>query len=94
MDKEAQEEKNEEGGESTNPNWLEVPEDVWFMILSKLKTIDIIGNAQKVCMLFRKLCKQPAMFRIFDLFLPDAYMDLPYNVNVMTRFAVDRSAGG
>lgn len=94
VDKEAQEEKNEEGGESTNPNWLELPEDVWFMILSKLKTIDIIENAQKVCMLFRKLCKQPAMFKIIDMFLPDAFMDLPCDLNVMTRFAVDRSAGG
>ncbi|KAL2895969.1 F-box protein SKIP19 [Bienertia sinuspersici] len=75
------------------PNWLELPDDVWTLILSKLCTIDIIENVQKVCMLFRKICKQPSMFKIVDMTVPDAYMHLPYDVNVMTRFIVDRSCG-
>lgn len=45
-------------------------------------------------MLFRKLCNQPAMFKTIDMFLPEPYMELPYDFNSMTRFAVDRSAGG
>ncbi|XP_021755083.1 putative F-box/LRR-repeat protein 23 [Chenopodium quinoa] len=75
------------------PNWLELPEEVWFLILSKLSTIDIIENVQKVCLLFRNLCKKPSMFKFIDMTLEDAYMDLPYDPNVMTRFAVDRSGG-
>ncbi|XP_021862686.2 putative F-box/LRR-repeat protein 23 [Spinacia oleracea] len=75
------------------PNWLELPEEVLFLIFSKLNTIDIIENVQKSCMLFRKLCKSPSMFKVIDMTLEDAYMDLPYDPNVMTRFAVDRSCG-
>uniref|UniRef100_A0A803M4A5 Uncharacterized protein n=2 Tax=Chenopodium quinoa TaxID=63459 RepID=A0A803M4A5_CHEQI len=33
------------------------------------------------------------MFKFIDMTLEDAYMDLPYDPNVMTRFAVDRSGG-
>ncbi|KAH9615620.1 hypothetical protein KSS87_003559 [Heliosperma pusillum] len=78
------------------PNWVELPEDIWFVILSKLTTIDIIENVQKVCMLFRKICKQPSMFKVIDMSLPRGYafMELPYDLNAMTRFAVDRSNGG
>lgn len=44
-------------------------------------------------MLFRKLCKHPSMFKTIDMYPPDAFYCLPYNVNLMTRYAVDRSAG-
>lgn len=75
------------------PNWLELPEDVWSLIFSNLYTTHIIENVQNVCMLFRKLCKQPSLYKIIDMTLPDAYMDLTFDANVMTRFAVDRSSG-
>ncbi|XP_074316775.1 F-box protein SKIP19-like [Silene latifolia] len=75
------------------PNWLELPEDVWSFIFSKLYTSDIIEYVQKVCRMFRKICVQPSMFRVIDMTLPDAFMDLDFDANVMTRFAVDRSAG-
>uniref|UniRef100_A0A803LAY7 Uncharacterized protein n=1 Tax=Chenopodium quinoa TaxID=63459 RepID=A0A803LAY7_CHEQI len=44
-------------------------------------------------MLFRKLCKQPSLFKVVDMTLPDAYMDLKFDANVLTRFIVDRSCG-
>uniref|UniRef100_A0A803M4A4 Uncharacterized protein n=2 Tax=Chenopodium quinoa TaxID=63459 RepID=A0A803M4A4_CHEQI len=44
-------------------------------------------------MLFRKLCKQPSLFKVVDMTLPDAYMDLDFDANVLTRFIVDRSCG-
>lgn len=75
------------------PNWVELPEDVWLKILSKLNTIKIIENVQKVCMPFRKLCKQPSMFKSIDMTLPNANMALPYDFNMMTRYAVYRSSG-
>ncbi|KAK9704754.1 hypothetical protein RND81_07G009000 [Saponaria officinalis] len=78
---------------NTDPNWLLLPEDVWFFILSKLYTCDIIENVQKVCKLFRGICIQPSMFRIINIVLPDADMGLNFDVNVMTRYAIDRSAG-
>ncbi|KAK9683178.1 hypothetical protein RND81_10G121300 [Saponaria officinalis] len=86
--------KNKNKIKFKTPNWLELPEDLWFIILLKLKTIDIIENVQKVCTLFRKICKQPEMFKIIDMYLPDSYIELTFDVNVMTRFAVDCSDGG
>ncbi|KNA21390.1 hypothetical protein SOVF_043660 [Spinacia oleracea] len=75
------------------PKWLELPEDIWSLILSKLNTTYIIENVQNVCMLFRKLCKQPSLFKVVDMTLPDAYMHLDFDANVLTRFIVDRSCG-
>ncbi|XP_010688530.2 putative F-box/LRR-repeat protein 23 [Beta vulgaris subsp. vulgaris] len=75
------------------PNWLELPNDVWSLIFSKLYTTDIIENVQKVCMLFRKLCKQPCLYKIINMTLSYANMHLMSNANAMTRFAVDRSSG-
>ncbi|KAL9244122.1 hypothetical protein vseg_017930 [Gypsophila vaccaria] len=85
--------KNKNKIKFKNPNWAELPEDLWFMILLKLKTIDVIENVQKVCKLFRKICTQPEMFKVVDMFLPDSYIELTFDVNIMTRYAVDRSLG-
>ncbi|KAL9243044.1 hypothetical protein vseg_016983 [Gypsophila vaccaria] len=76
-----------------SPNWLLLPDDVWFSILSKLYTCDIVENVQKVCKLFRKICTQPSMFRVIKMMLNDGDMALNFDVNVMTRHAVDRSGG-
>ncbi|XP_074288402.1 putative F-box/LRR-repeat protein 9 [Silene latifolia] len=78
------------------PNWLQLLEDIWIVIFSKLTTIEIIENVQKVCMLFRKICKQPSVFKTIDMSLPHGQStnNVPYNLHFMTRYAVDCSAGG
>ena len=76
-----------------NPNWLDLTEDVWFLILSKLTTIDIIVNVQKVCMLFRKLCKHPSMFKKIRMEPPHSSKCSPYDIDSMSRYAIDCSAG-
>uniref|UniRef100_A0A803LAY3 F-box domain-containing protein n=1 Tax=Chenopodium quinoa TaxID=63459 RepID=A0A803LAY3_CHEQI len=77
------------------PNWLDLPEEIWFIILSKVNTIDIIESVEIVCRLFRNICKQPSMYDVIDMTLPDEYIDddNPDYVNSMTLFAVDRSSG-
>uniref|UniRef100_A0A803LAY5 F-box domain-containing protein n=1 Tax=Chenopodium quinoa TaxID=63459 RepID=A0A803LAY5_CHEQI len=77
------------------PNWSDLPEEIWSIILSKVSTIDIIESVEIVCKLFRKICKQPSMFNVIEMTLPDGYIDDvdPDFVNSMTLFAVDRSSG-
>ncbi|XP_074286038.1 putative F-box protein At4g05475 [Silene latifolia] len=78
------------------PNWLELLEDIWVLIFSKLLTIELIENVQKVCMLFRKICKLPVTFRTINMTVPSdrRYVDLPRSLNNLTRYAIDSSAGG
>ncbi|XP_074288386.1 putative F-box protein At4g05475 [Silene latifolia] len=78
------------------PNWLELLEDIWVLIFSKVLTIEIIENVQKVCMLFRRICKQPVTFRTINMTVPSgrSYVNLPRSLDNMTRYAIDSSAGG
>ncbi|XP_074286036.1 F-box protein SKIP19-like [Silene latifolia] len=78
------------------PNWLELLEDIWVLIFSKLLTIEIIENVQKVCMLFRKICKLLVTFRTINMTIPNgcSYVNLPSSLDYLTRYAIDSSAGG
>ncbi|MFS8012535.1 putative F-box domain-containing protein [Helianthus anomalus] len=44
-------------------NWLDLPSDVTFNILNRIGMVDILENAQKVCTAWRKICKDPTMWR-------------------------------
>ncbi|CAK9321243.1 unnamed protein product [Citrullus colocynthis] len=82
--------------ESEARNWLELPAEVMFMILVKLGAIDILSSAQNVCSSWRKICKDPPMWRVIDMHNSgelDADMYLDYNLESMCRHAVDRSCG-
>ena len=51
----------------TTRNWLELPRDVMTSILKRLGAVEILETAQKVCMLWRSLCKVPSMWRAIDM---------------------------
>ena len=51
----------------TTRNWLELPRDVMALILKRLGAVEILETAQKVCMLWRSLCKVPSMWRAIDM---------------------------
>ncbi|KAB1222725.1 F-box protein SKIP19 [Morella rubra] len=71
-------------------NWLELPRDVTASILLKLGAIEILTSAQKVCFLWRNICKDPSMWRAVDM---RNLGDLPYELEKMCQHAVDRSGG-
>ncbi|GJQ93883.1 putative leucine-rich repeat domain-like protein [Tanacetum coccineum] len=57
-----------------NRDWSELPSDIMSNILSRLCINDILENAQKVCTAWRKVSKDPAMWRVInmnDLFDPN-----------------------
>ncbi|KAI3930700.1 hypothetical protein MKX01_037146 [Papaver californicum] len=48
-------------------NWAELPLDVLYHIFLKLGAIDILFRAQSVCSMWRKVSKEPLMFRSIDM---------------------------
>lgn len=49
------------------PPWVELPEGVTEKILQKLGAFEILCTAQKVCTTWRRLCKDPSMWRVIDM---------------------------
>ncbi|KAB1222723.1 F-box protein SKIP19 [Morella rubra] len=75
-------------------NWLELPRDVTASILLKLGAIEILTSAQKVCSLWRNICKDPSMWRAVDMRnLGDFDINIDYDLEKMCQHAVDRSGG-
>ncbi|CAK9140259.1 unnamed protein product, partial [Ilex paraguariensis] len=77
----------------TIPNWLDLPMDVMATILHRVRTIDVLMNVQSVCSAWRRLCKDPAMWRVIDIHSSGALFDMLYDLESMCRHAVDRSEG-
>ncbi|KAJ9565946.1 hypothetical protein OSB04_001912 [Centaurea solstitialis] len=60
-------------------DWLQMPDEIMGgMILQRLGAIDILMNAQKVCRNWRRICKDPAMWRVIDF---DIYTYISYQTN-------------
>ncbi|KAI3958760.1 hypothetical protein MKX01_023436 [Papaver californicum] len=74
-------------------NWLELPHDVLSHIFLKLGAFDILLSAQSVCPTWRKVSKEPSLFRLIDMRNGSASDDLMCNVEKIAREAVDRSCG-
>ncbi|KAK9267231.1 hypothetical protein L1049_009653 [Liquidambar formosana] len=72
-------------------NWLELPPEVTSMILLKLGAVEILNSAQKVCSSWRKICKDPTMWRTIDMRNLGDLGD--YDLERMAQHAVDRSCG-
>ncbi|PIA59319.1 hypothetical protein AQUCO_00400310v1, partial [Aquilegia coerulea] len=76
-------------------NWSDLPQDVMLLIFIKLGVFEILYNAQSVCSSWRKLCKEPHLFRAINLLQNqwEVYKNQNINVGKMAREAVDRSCG-
>ncbi|KAJ9565916.1 hypothetical protein OSB04_001882 [Centaurea solstitialis] len=49
-------------------NWVEMPEEIMGgMILQRLNAIEILISVQKVCTTWRKICKDPEMWKSIDM---------------------------
>ncbi|MFS8010529.1 putative F-box domain, leucine-rich repeat domain superfamily, F-box-like domain superfamily [Helianthus anomalus] len=75
-------------------NWLDLPSDVTANILERVGMVDILENAQKVCTAWRKICKDPAMWRVINMSDIDILRsDAIFSSLTMCKHAVDRSQG-
>ncbi|KAL6217759.1 hypothetical protein ACLB2K_010976 [Fragaria x ananassa] len=54
-------------------NWIDLPDDITAWILSRLSMFDILEKAQRVCLTWRRICKDPLTWRTirmeFDIHL-------------------------
>ncbi|KAM7524864.1 hypothetical protein LguiA_014766 [Lonicera macranthoides] len=76
----------------TMMNWLELPPNLTENILHRLGAIEILESAQKVCTTWRKICKDPAMWRVIDMRNSGDLSAMPH-LQKMCRHVVDRSEG-
>ncbi|KAL1195421.1 F-box protein SKIP19 [Cardamine amara subsp. amara] len=75
-------------------NWAELPSELMSPIMIRLGTIEILKNAQKVCTSWRRLSKDPSMWRKIVMQNPGDFGSMKYDLEIMCRHAVDRSQGG
>lgn len=75
-------------------SWAELPEEFTFLVLSRLGAIDVLTSAQKVCRLWRQICKHPIVWRTIDMSNDHFFHEVHYDLDKMCRHAVDRSSGG
>ncbi|KAL1555769.1 putative F-box/LRR-repeat protein 9 [Salvia divinorum] len=66
------------------PPWTELPEDLTANILQRLHTEEILESAQLVCTTWRRVCKDPAIWRVIHL---DYRRFAPYEVQNIFRQA-------
>lgn len=72
-------------------NWAELPPELTSSILHRLGAIEIVENAQKVCRSWRRVCKDPSMWRKIDMHNLGDCEDMYYEK--LCRHAVDLSRG-
>ncbi|XP_047943133.1 putative F-box/LRR-repeat protein 23 [Salvia hispanica] len=77
---------------SSSAPWIELPGDVTANILQRLGAEGVLKSAQKVCITWWKVSKDPDLWRVIDFSNPrqGVFND---EYNVMCRRAVDRSQG-
>ncbi|KAJ9565857.1 hypothetical protein OSB04_001823 [Centaurea solstitialis] len=79
---------------SESRNWLEMPDEIMGgMILQRLNVVEILTSAQKVCMNWRRICKDPVMWKVIDFtyhFKGNWYTD---DLEKLCKQAVHRSCG-
>ncbi|KAG6421513.1 hypothetical protein SASPL_118069 [Salvia splendens] len=73
------------------PPWIELPEDLTANILQRLHAEQRLGGAQLVCSTWRRVCKNPAMWRVIDLDYRRCEDEAEFDS--ICRGAVDRSQG-
>ncbi|KAM4101304.1 hypothetical protein ACB094_05G133600 [Castanea mollissima] len=74
-------------------NWLDLPRDVTESILQRLGSVEILKTAEKVCTLWRNICKEPSMWRDINLLNLYYWEGGPSDPLKMCQNAVDRSCG-
>ncbi|KAJ9565768.1 hypothetical protein OSB04_001734 [Centaurea solstitialis] len=75
-------------------NWLEMPEEIMGgMILQRLGAVEILESAQKVCRTWRRICKDPAMWKVIHMHDSSDDWDTEYDISKLTKQAVHRSCG-
>ncbi|KAL4288649.1 hypothetical protein HN51_056235 [Arachis hypogaea] len=73
-------------------NWLHLPMELTLIIFEKLGAIEVLTTAQRVCMLWRTICKDPYTWRVINMRVGvPKFMD--YQYRSLCRRTIERSCG-
>ncbi|EOA22662.1 hypothetical protein CARUB_v10003364mg [Capsella rubella] len=75
-------------------NWAELPSELTCDILGRLGAVEILESAQKVCTHWRRVCKDPWMWKKIDLRDLGNREKGDLDFDILCRHAVDLSQGG
>ncbi|KAL4563531.1 hypothetical protein LXL04_027574 [Taraxacum kok-saghyz] len=76
-----------------SPNWLEMPHEVMSNILERLDDVEILNSASKVCTTWRRIGRDPAMWKVINMHKPAGARDDDYDLHALTKEAVSLSCG-
>ncbi|CAH1448700.1 unnamed protein product [Lactuca virosa] len=72
------------------PNWLKLPEELMANILQRLSYLEILKSASKVCTTWKKICKDPAMWKVIDMRKQEVYRwSMNFHIETLITKLVD-----
>ncbi|KAG8365972.1 hypothetical protein BUALT_Bualt17G0027700 [Buddleja alternifolia] len=74
------------------PPWVALETNLTENILKRLDLVDILGNVQRVCTTWHRVCRDPAMWRAIVI-RNDGYLRHLLDIDKLCRVAVNRSDG-
>ncbi|CAI9262586.1 unnamed protein product [Lactuca saligna] len=75
-----------------SPKWLEIPHELMVNIFQRLRTLELLNGAMKVCTSWWRICKDPAIWKVIDVDSWDV-CHTNYDLEMLTKKAVDLSCG-
>ncbi|XP_042752628.1 putative F-box/LRR-repeat protein 9 isoform X2 [Lactuca sativa] len=75
------------------PNWLKLPEELMANILQRLSYLEILNSASKVCTTWKKICKDPAMWKVIDMRKQVYRWSMNFDIETLITKLVDLSCG-
>ncbi|KAL4563524.1 hypothetical protein LXL04_027567 [Taraxacum kok-saghyz] len=76
-----------------SPNWLELPHELMANILKRLGDVEILNSAVKVCTTWRRIGRDPAMWKVINMYKPARARNANYDLEALTTQAVHLSSG-
>ncbi|RYQ92956.1 hypothetical protein Ahy_B09g099204 [Arachis hypogaea] len=79
--------------ERSSRNWLHLPVELILIIFEKLGAIEVLTTAQRVCMLWRTICKDPYTWRVINMRVVGVPKFMDYQLSSLCRRTIERSCG-
>ncbi|KAL4563529.1 hypothetical protein LXL04_027572 [Taraxacum kok-saghyz] len=76
-----------------SPNWLEMSHELMSNILERLDDVEILNSAMKVCTTWRRMGRDPAMWKVINMHKPARARNTNYDLEALTKQAIHLSSG-
>ncbi|RYR36589.1 hypothetical protein Ahy_A09g041554 [Arachis hypogaea] len=79
--------------ERSSRNWLHLPVELILIIFEKLGAIEVLTSVQRVCMLWRTICKDPYTWRVINMRIVGVPKFMDYQLSSLCLRTIERSCG-